>query len=229
MTIENLTTKGTRILIGEEAEKKQEIIRILEEHIKRHEFKRIILPVLQFQKTYLGKLSKENNHMMYNFKDLGDRDLCLAPEYTTVIQKLATTTFKYEKNVKLFYTQQCFRAEKPQAGRYREFTQFGVEILNPEPDYNETSWYDWYMGVAEAGIRSVIYEDYKHHDNIYGALIDNNLIVNKLATRGLDYYKEGKDFEISWNALGTQKQICGGGAYENGFGWAIGVDRLMLI
>ncbi len=221
MTIDGLTTKGTRILIDDDAD--------LENHIIGHGFKRIILPILQFQETFSGKIGEENNHMMYKFKDAGNRDLCLAPEYTAIIQKLATTTFKYQKDVKLFYTQQCFRAEKPQTGRYREFTQFGVEILNPRTDHTPEYWLDWYSGVAAAGIRNVIYEDYKGQDDIYCEVINKNLLIDKSARRGLDYYKDGEGFEISWNSLGAQKQICGGGAYTNGFGWAIGVDRLMLI
>jgi histidyl-tRNA synthetase len=40
----------------------------------------------------------------------------LAPEYTAIVQDLAKTYFKPYKNVKLFYVQECFRGEKPQAG-----------------------------------------------------------------------------------------------------------------
>ena len=55
-----------------------------------------------------------------------------------------------------------------------------------------------------------------------------NYEVNLDATRGLDYYKDGKGFEIACLELGAQKQICGGGEYEGGSGFAIGLDRLML-
>lgn len=53
--------------------------------------------------------------------------------------------------------------------------------------------------------------------------------INREASRGLDYYKEGMGFEISCETLGAQKQICGGGAYDGGVGFAIGIDRLLLI
>ena len=45
--------------------------------------------------------------------------------------------------------------------------------------------------------------------------------------KGLDYYKEGKGFEITCEALGSSKQICGGGSYEGGMGFAIGIDRIL--
>ena len=47
--------------------------------------------------------------------------------------------------------------------------------------------------------------------------------VNKEVVRGLDYYKEGLGFEIRRDDM----QICGGGEYEGGVGFAIGVDRII--
>lgn len=49
---------------------------------------------------------------MYRFKDRGGRDLCLAPEYSGVVMQLANTTFKYTKNVLLFYVAECFEGRK---------------------------------------------------------------------------------------------------------------------
>jgi histidyl-tRNA synthetase len=51
--------------------------------------------------------------------------------------------------------------------------------------------------------------------------------TNDEVTRGLDYYKNGKGFEIVCEKLGSSKQVCGGGEYDGGVGFAIGVDRLM--
>ena len=139
---------------------------------------------------------------MFNFKDRGDRNICLAPEYTAVIQQLAKTTFKDEKDIMLFYVQECFRGEKPQRGRYRQFTQLGVEILNPTKDHTNTL-----ISLAKSLV------------NLTGIdiTIDNNV------TRGLDYYKDGKGFEIRTSDL----QIVGGGEYDGGIGFAIGIDRLI--
>jgi histidyl-tRNA synthetase len=49
-----------------------------------------------------------------------------------------------------------------------------------------------------------------------------------LVKRGLAYYTE-EGFEISCPALGSQKQVLGGGRYAEGIGFAIGIDRLMLV
>jgi histidyl-tRNA synthetase len=172
-------------------------------------YQEISIPVIQMQETFKNKVGAENNNLMYNFTDRGNRNLCLAPEYTAVIQKLSNKQFKFTKDVKLFYIQECFRGENPQAGRYRQFTQFGVEILNPKKDYLEEL-----IDIAIELIKCFEITDF---------------IVNKDVTRGLDYYKEGKGFEIVYNKLGSSKQICGGGEYDGGVGFALGIDRLISI
>jgi len=199
--------KGTRILFGDLAEKKVNLINHYR-HILRHDgFREIIIPIIQFQSTFNGKVGNENHHMMYNFTDAGNRDICLAPEYTAVIQKLANTQFKHHKDVKMFYVVECFRGEKPQAGRYRQFTQLGVEIINPSEDYTK------FLSSYAKTLTSYVFAD---------------SVVSFDVARGLDYYTEGKGFEITEESLGAQKQICGGGSYEGGIGFAIGIDRLIL-
>jgi len=61
------------------------------------------------------------------------------------------------------------------------------------------------------------------------SLYTTKFVCNTDVTRGLDYYKNGKGFEIVCDELGSSKQICGGGEYEGGIGFAIGIDRLISI
>lgn len=194
--------KGTRILLGNE---KRNMINDMAGYLIDQGYTEIQIPIIQNAEIFKNKVGEENNNMMYNFTDRGERDLCLAPEYTAVIQKLASTTFKNQKDVKLFYIAECFRGEKPQAGRYRQFTQLGVEVINPTKDYK----------LAELACFLI------------DAHISNEILLNKEVSRGLDYYKEGKGFEITCDDLGSSKQICGGGEYEGGIGFAIGIDRIL--
>jgi histidyl-tRNA synthetase len=115
-------------------------------------------------------------------------------------------TFKYKKDVKLFYVQECFRGERPQNSRYRQFTQLGVEIINPTKDY----------------IKEIA-------DLMMYLLGEGEFELNMDVSRGQNYYKEGRGFEISCDKLGSSKQICGGGEYENGVGAALGIDRILNI
>ncbi len=195
--------KGTRILIGNG---KREMLNKMITRLIELGYQEIQIPIIQSQETFASKVGLENQNMMFNFKDRGDRDICLAPEYTAVVQQLAKTTYKFEKNVKLFYIQECFRGEKPQAGRYRQFTQLGVEILNPTEDMSDE-------------MQTLAYE--------LTSQVRTDIEVNVDVTRGLDYYKGGKGFEITCQALGSSKQICGGGEYNGGIGFAIGIDRLL--
>lgn len=198
--------KGTRILVGNE---KRNLINRMTKHLIICGFDEISIPIIQFRDTFSGKVGEENNNLMFNFKDRGDRDICLAPEYTAVIQKLAKTTYKHQKDVCLFYVQECFRGEKPQAGRYRQFTQLGVEVLNPTKNYVDD--------IVRMARQLIIMADLSDPP-------ETRLHVR----RGLDYYKEGSGFEISTSLLSSSSQLCGGGEYDGGIGFAIGIDRLML-
>lgn len=204
--------KGTRILLGNE---KRDLINHMIEILKSQGFIEIQIPIIQFEKHFANKVGAENNNLMYKFKDLKNRELCLAPEYTAIIQQLSQNEFKQQKDVKVFYVAECFRGEKPQAGRYRQFTQLGVEIINPTGA----------IGLPELAYKLILQSV---PDKSYQWL-EENIIVNRSAKRGLDYYKDGEGFEISCEALGSSKQVCGGGEYEGGIGFAIGIDRLLQL
>ena len=193
--------KGTRIILGN---KKRSIIDKMISILKSNGFQEIQIPIIQYQETFKNKVGTENNNLMFNFSDRGNREICLSPEYTAVIQNLSKTYFKDKRNVKVFYVAECFRGEKPQAGRYRQFTQLGVEIINP----TEISM----LPLLASDLVSTVTKEFD---------------INFDVTRGLDYYKEGKGFEIVCEQLGSSKQICGGGEYDGGVGFAIGIDRLL--
>jgi histidyl-tRNA synthetase len=201
------TYKGTRILFAETAKSKRVLLNDMIEILESYGYQEIMIPIIQKQETFASKVGDENQNMMYNFKDRGNRDLCLSPEYTAIVQQLASNRMKFDKDVKMFYIGECFRGENTQYGRWRQFTQFGVEVLNPSKDYS-----DEMVEIAQKLIE----------------LVTKNYELNTEATRGLDYYDGGKGFEIACPELGAAKQICGGGSYKGGVGFAIGVDRLLL-
>ncbi len=213
-TIKETCYKGTRILLGDT---KRDIINNMIRNLKSFDenFTEIQIPIIQYQELFSNKVGEENNNLMFNFTDRGDRKLCLAPEYTAVVQALAKSTFKDENHVALFYVVECFRGEKPQNGRYRQFTQFGVEILNP--------YYSLHQKLFDIPNLAM-----KILTNDFTENVDK-FIINTNVSRGLDYYTKGKGFEIICEELGSAKQIVGGGCYEGGVGFAIGIDRLLML
>jgi len=202
------TYKGTRILFAQTAKAKRALINQMIEILEDYGYQEIMIPIIQKYETFESKVGDENKNMMFNFKDRGNRDLCLAPEYTAVVQQLATDRMKYDKDVKMFYVGECFRGENTQMLRYRQFTQFGVEVLNPSKDYSDE--------MVEIAIKLI-------------ELVTKNYELNLEVTRGLDYYKNGRGFEIACPELGASKQVCGGGSYEGGMGFACGIDRLLYL
>ena len=177
--IKETTYKGTRILLGNE---KRELINKMITILQKENFTEISLPVIQYSKYFDSKVGEENNNMMYNFKDRGNRDLCLAPEYTAIVQELSKTVFKDKKDLLVYYVQECFRGEKPQAGRYRQFTQLGVEVINPTVDYLQEGYNLQHLAMK------LLTNNFTENDGRFE--------VNNNVTRGLDYYEQGKGFEI---------------------------------
>lgn len=196
--------KGTRILLGNG---KRDMLNDMIQILKNKGFHEIQIPIIQHQDLFRNKVGEENNNLMFNFTDRGNRELCLAPEYTAVVQQLAHSTLKQVHDLKIFYVAECFRGEKPQAGRYRQFTQLGVEILNPKD-------HSIHLTRLAADLVEVVTNRYE---------------VSFDVSRGLDYYEKGRGFEISCDELGSSKQVCGGGRYDGGEGFALGIDRLLNI
>ena len=172
-------------------------------------FEEIVVPLVWEKQTFDNKISNETKNQMWSFTDKGNREVTLIPEVTGIIQEQYDLDWikSKKKPIKLFYVSKCFRYEKPQAGRYREFTQFGIEILG------DTSGQDKELAISLLK---------KCLDSL---TIDYDFAI---VPRALGYYTED-GFEASSNSLGAQKQIAGGGRYPQGIGWAIGVDRVMLL
>lgn len=172
-------------------------------------FQELIIPLLAEQEVFVDKAGPEVLGQMYTFPDKKGRPLCLIPEVTGVIQRLWDDGFfnGTPKPVRLFYISRCYRYERPQKGRYREFTQMGVEILGEAP-----------LARYEA------LELLKRCLDVVGL---PGYQLNTSVKRGLAYYTED-GFEVECPSLGAQKQVAGGGRYAQGVGWAIGLERLLL-
>lgn len=203
----DLQARGTRILAGDLARARRRILQACAARAEAFGCEEIVLPAVEPAQVYADKAGPEVLDQMYTFPDRKGRTLCLRPEGTATCQLLAAGPWRQMRDVKVWYEARCYRYERPQAGRYREFLQFGVEVLNPTRDYTRDL-----VELACCMVREIT-PDFE---------------VNEVAARGLAYYV-GAGFEISCPALGAQKQVCGGGTYAEGAGFALGIDRLMLV
>ncbi len=175
-------------------------------------YEEIIIPSIWETNTFIEKAGgSEILDQMFYFKDKGNRDVCLIPEVTGIIQQLVNENYfqnKYPK--RLFYVSRCYRYEKPQKGRYREFTQLGVEIVTKNKE-------------KSLEYKEEIVSLLKEFLNLY----NTEYVFNSTVKRGLSYYVED-GFEVECLNLGAQKQIAGGGTYKEGVGFAIGLERWLL-
>lgn len=203
--------RGTQVLIGDEASEYLGLIAMLQQVVLEQDtnYLELVVPSIWDAKIFKDKIQGDTLDQLWTFQDKGNREICLVPEITAIVQEMYDIQWSKElpKPIRLFYTQRCFRYEKPQAGRFREFTQFGVEILGPTSE-------DLYEECLDLLLYCL---------DRYG--VDYSLKEN--VKRGLGYYIED-GFEIECKQLGAQKQVAGGGRYKQGVGWAIGVERLLL-
>lgn len=102
-------------------------------------FKEIRTPLLEPTELFsrsVGESSDIVHKEMFSFKDRGERDMTLRPEMTASVARsvIEKGLLKTTKSLRLYYTGPMFRAERPQAGRKRQFHQIGAEIVNePAP------------------------------------------------------------------------------------------------
>lgn len=97
---------------------------------RRHGFVEYETPLLEDTGLYLKKSGGELSTQLFRFADQGGRDVTLRPEVTASLARLAADHQRdFPKPLKWFEIGQCFRYEKPQKGRGREFFQFNVDIL----------------------------------------------------------------------------------------------------
>ena len=132
------TVRGMRDLLGEEAQAFTFIIARARETAAIYGYKEVITPVVESFELLSAKSGEEIRQRMFIFKDLGEHQVALRPEFTASIARLATTALKNEpKPLRLFSAGTVYRYDEPQRGRYREFWQSNFELTGssrPEAD-----------------------------------------------------------------------------------------------
>jgi histidyl-tRNA synthetase len=132
------TVRGMRDLIGEEAQAFTYIISKARETAALYGYREVITPHVEPLELLNAKSGEEIRQRMFIFKDLGERQVALRPEFTASIARLATTSLKKEpKPLRLFSVGSVYRYDEPQRGRYREFWQSNFELMGsakPEAD-----------------------------------------------------------------------------------------------
>ena len=125
--------RGTYDLYGEAKRKAKRVIAEGSKIVEKYGFEEIETPIFEFTEVFsrnLGDTSDIVTKEMYYFEDRGGESLTLRPEGTAgVVRAFISNGMQQNLPVKMYYAGPMFRYERPQKGRQRQFTQFGVELL----------------------------------------------------------------------------------------------------
>ncbi len=126
--------KGTKDILPEESFYWQSLERKIREICSIYNYEEVRIPT--FERTELfnkstGEETEIVQKQMYTFIDKGGRSLTLKPEGTPSVVRAVLQYSLHKKSMhnKFYYIERMFRQEKPQKGRFREFTQFGIENI----------------------------------------------------------------------------------------------------
>ncbi|MCL2317720.1 MAG: ATP phosphoribosyltransferase regulatory subunit, partial [Methanomassiliicoccaceae archaeon] len=122
--------RGTRDFLPDEMERRRFYEGLLRQTAQGFGFREVQTPIFEEAELFILKSGPNILNELYAFKDKGDREMALRPEMTApTIRSFVNNMSNDPKPIKVFYFGQCFRYERPQSGRYREFFQFGAEII----------------------------------------------------------------------------------------------------
>lgn len=122
--------RGTRDFTPAAMKRRLALEHLLEDVAQRHGFSRVQTPVFESLELFTAKSGPGVINQLYAFQDKGERDLTLRPELTAPVMRMVAEEMRMDtKPLRLSYYGQCYRYEEFKTGRYREFFQYGVELI----------------------------------------------------------------------------------------------------
>ncbi|MCS7121082.1 MAG: histidine--tRNA ligase [Archaeoglobaceae archaeon] len=139
--------RGTRDFLPEEMEKRRAVEKVMRRIAESYGYREVMTPTFEHSELFKIKSGEEIVKEMYVFLDKGGREMALRPELTApVVRMFLDCCEVLPKPLRFYYFSNCFRYERPQRGRFREFWQFGAELIGSN------------SCLAEAEVISLAYE-----------------------------------------------------------------------
>lgn len=132
--MEYKSPRGTRDILPPESEKWDKLVETITKLANLYSYKKVYFPIFEHTELFTRGIGEDTDIVqkeMYTFQDKKGRWLTLRPEGTAPVARLFVEHNLAHKSgiFKAFYVGSMYRYERPQAGRYREFYQIGVEAL----------------------------------------------------------------------------------------------------
>lgn len=152
--------RGTRDFLFKDMKQRKHVENTLRDVFERYGYGEIKTPIFEDLTLFTEKSGEAIKEEIYHFKDKGDRDLALRPELTAPVARLYLNELQRSaKPIKMYYFGSCFRYERPQAGRFRQFWQFGCELIGGKSPEAEAE----VMAMAANALDEMGLKDYKFH------------------------------------------------------------------
>lgn len=151
--------------VSEYAPPRSDAFEYVREHLLRPAraagYRLIELPIFEDTELFqrgVGESTDVVSKEMYTFEDRGGRSITLRPEGTAGVMRavIEHNLDRGQLPIKLFYTGPFFRAERPQAGRYRQFYQAGIEAIGGDDPAIDAE----IIAIADSGFRSLGLRDF---------------------------------------------------------------------
>ena len=125
--------RGTRDFTPEEMQKRGYVEEAMRSTFQTFGYREIQTPTFETLELFTAKSGETIIDELYSFTDKGGRELALRPELTAPVIRFYVDKLQMKpKPLKLFYFGNCYRYDRPQKGRYREFKQAGCEIIGTD-------------------------------------------------------------------------------------------------
>lgn len=122
--------RGTRDFTPKEMQKRRFVEKKFRTVFESYGYQEVQTPTFEHLELFLEKSGESVLDEIYEFTDKGNRQLALRPELTAPVMRMYVNQLQMEpKPMKLYYFGNCYRYDRPQKGRYREFLQAGCELI----------------------------------------------------------------------------------------------------
>ena len=152
--------RGTRDFLSDEMKQRKHVENTFRRVFENYGYGEIKTPIFENLSLFTMKSGEAIKEEIYHFKDKGERDLALRPELTAPVARIYLNELqKSPKPIKMYYFGSCFRYERPQAGRFRQFWQFGCELIGGKSPEAEAE----VLAMAAHCLEEIGLKDYEFH------------------------------------------------------------------
>lgn len=183
--------KGTKDILGLDAKKWKYVERVVDEVMEKYHYGYIRTPIFEATELFhrgVGEASDIVTKETYDFVDRGNRAMTLRPEGTAGVVRSYIENKMYGDSVqpvKFYYNGPMYRYERPQAGRERELTQFGAELIGSDDAISDAEIISLAVQIYHIlGLKDVVV-----HINSLGDTASRDMYRNAL----LEYFKPHLD------------------------------------